>query len=72
MLKYKRVSSPKGTVRYEYYPEGETEKPGIIEFKEGANPKIVQESENDVKGYYAVHAIRGIDINKERGTVAWY
>lgn len=72
MLKYKRVSSPKGTIRYEYYPEGDLTKPGIIEFQEGDKPKIVKESENDVKGYYAVHAIRGIDIGKENGTVAWY
>ena len=72
MLKYKRVSSPRGVVRYEYYPEGDVTKPGIIEFHEGTQPELIKESENDVKGYYAVHALRGIDVRKESGTVAWY
>ena len=72
MLKYKRVSSSKGTFRYEYYPEGDITKPGIVEFQEGARPKLLKESEKDVKGYYAVHALRGIDVDKESGTVAWH
>ena len=72
MLKYKRISSLEGTIRYEYYPEGDVTKPGIVEFKQGTQPKLVKESENDVKRYYAMHALRGIDISKKSGTVAWY
>ena len=58
---------------YYYYPEGILEAPGLVRvnrFKEGT---IVSPSVKDFGGnLYAHHAIRGIDVTKEKGTVAWY
>lgn len=72
MLKYKRISSENGRTRYEFYPSGDVSAPGIVEFKEGKTPVIIQQSEKDVKMYFATHALNGIDPTKESGTVAWH
>lgn len=72
MLKYKRILNNNGVLRYEFYPEGDFLSPGIVEFKEGEKPKVIQDSKKDVKRYYAMHAMNGIDVSKETGTVAWY
>lgn len=72
MLKYKRISNIDGVVRYEYYPDGDTTSPGIIEFEKDGQPKLIQESKKDVKMYFALHAMNDIDVSKESGTIAWY
>lgn len=72
MLKYKRISKGSGWMRYEYYPEGDTSAPGLVEFMDGSPPKLLNESERDIKMFYAIHALYGIDTEKESGTVAWY
>lgn len=71
MIKYKRISNINGRLQYEYYPNGDVSAPGIVEFVKGKEPKLIRESENDVKMYFAIHALNGIDITKEVGTVAW-
>jgi len=72
MLKYKRLYEKKGAIGYGFYPEGNISAEGIIEFKNGEKPKIVKPSPEDVKMFYAIHAMYGIDITKESGTIAWY
>ena len=72
MIKYKRTLNENNLMRYEYYPDGDFSAPGIVEFKQGEKPKLVKESEKDVKMYYAVHALHHIDTTKESGTVAWH
>ena len=72
MLKYKRISNINGVARYEYYPDGDTTSPGIIEFENDDQPKLIQESKKDVKMYFALHAMNDIDVSKESGTIAWY
>lgn len=72
MLKYKRISAKAGVMRYEFYPDGNTNAPGVVEFEHGKDPKLVSQSDADVKMYYAIHALHGIDTTKESGTVAWY
>ena len=72
MLSYKRIYNNNGMLRYEYYPNADTTSPGIVEFKNGEKPKLVQESKKDVKMYFAIHALNGIDTTKEVGTVAWH
>ena len=71
MLTFKRISEENGVLIYEFYPNGDTSVPGIVEFKKGEKPRLIQDSEIDVKMYYAIHALWGIDITKESGTVAW-
>ena len=72
MIKYRRIFCQGGVIRYEYYPEGDTSEPGIVEFREGESPKLIKESGKDVRRFYGVHALYGIDTSKEKGTVAWY
>lgn len=71
MLKYKKISEENGIIRYEFYPEGELSAPGIVEFGNGKEPKLIQESDKDVQMYYALHALNDIDITRDSGTVAW-
>lgn len=72
MLTYKRIYDDNGIQRYEYYPDGNTDRPGVVEFETGKPPKIIQESERDYKQYFAIHALSHIDTSKETGMVAWY
>lgn len=72
MLTYKRIFNENGIMRYEFYPEGDTSVAGIVEFDRAGEPKLLQDSPRDVKGYFATHALYGIDTSKESGTVAWY
>lgn len=72
MLTYKKVFEKDGIIRYEFYPEGNTEAPGIVEFEEGKAPRLIAHSSADFKMFYATHALNNIDMRKESGTVAWY
>ncbi len=72
MLKYKRISNENGIKRYEFYPEGDVSAAGVVEFNNEGEPKLIKNSKMDVKGYFASHALYGIDTEKETGTVAWY
>lgn len=72
LLIYKFVEETKDGILYLYYPEGKQSAPGkvcLIKKGEGA---IVEESREDFGGYYAYHAIRGIELTKKTGTIAWY
>lgn len=60
-----------GMMRYEYYPDGDLNAPGVVEFNPNEKPKIIKDSDIDVKRYYAIHAMNNIDTTKESGTVAW-
>ena len=72
MIKYKRIFKQNGILRYEFYPEGDCSNPGVVEFEEGKEPRLVRQSALDVKMYYASHALNGIDLAKESGCIAWY
>lgn len=72
MIIYKLILEDNNVKRYEYYPEGDVSAAGVIEFKNGEGAKLISPSPNDVKMYYAVHALTGIDTTKETGTIAWY
>lgn len=71
MITYKRISNVNGRLQYEYYPNGDLSAPGIVEFVKGERPKLIHESSKDVKMYFAIHALNGIDTTKETGTIAW-
>lgn len=72
MLTYKRILNENGIMQYEFYPSGDLTVPGIVEFSSEGEPKLLQDSPKDVKGYFATHALYGIDTSMESGTVAWY
>lgn len=72
MLTYKKISENNGVKRYEYYPSGNTEKPGVVEYDKNGNASLIKVSEADVKMYFALHALNGIDTTKNDGTVAWH
>lgn len=72
MISYKRIVNEHNLKRYEYYPNGNTSAPGIVEFVKGEKPKLIKESPEDVKMYYAVHALNDIDTSTESGVVAWH
>lgn len=46
--------------------------PGVIRFSEHGEPQLISDSIGDIKRYYAMHALYGIDKTKESGPVAWY
>ena len=72
MLTFKRIFHENGTMRYEFYPEGDVLAAGIVEFSAQGEGKIIKESLRDFHGRYAHHALYHIDTDREIGTVAWY
>ena len=69
MLTYQRIYSDKNMIRYEFYPEGAGEA-GVVEFVNGEG-RIIQNSKDDFDSFYASHALQ-IDLNTEKGTIAWF
>ena len=54
-----------------FYPEGWLRE-GVVAFYSDGRREVLINSEDDVKGYYAGHALSGIlSQNKDKGTVAW-
>jgi len=57
---------------YIYYPDGNKEAPGKVGLSKNGEKRIIEESSEDFGRRYAQHALNGIDMSKEIGTVAWY
>lgn len=57
---------------YIYYPEGKKDAPGKVGLLKNGEKRIIEESLEDLGRRYAHHALNGIDMSKESGTVAWY
>lgn len=72
MLKYKFDGEDNGVKKYLFFPEGHTEAPGVIVIKSDGTREIVDDSSKDFKRIYAMHALSGIDADKDEGVVAWY
>ena len=72
MLKYKLISKTENEFIYAYYPEGNANVPGIIAISADKKGRVIAESKDDLGKRYAFHAIHGIDVTREDGTVAWY
>lgn len=57
---------------YYFYPEGNKNAEGIVSINTRTGDKRIDlDSPDDVKGYYAYHALCGIDLSKNNGTIAW-
>ena len=70
MLDYKLKEKTAEKVTYFYFPEG-SKRPGEVAFYSNGEIKIEKDSPDDVKRYYAGHAVTGIDRNKDSGYVIW-
>ena len=70
MLTYLLIEETTGRKVYEYYPEGNLN-PGKVAFYSNGDKVLIEDSEDDFKGYYRGHAFSGIDQTKQQGTVAW-
>lgn len=57
---------------YIYYPEGNKDAPGKVGLSKARDKRIIEESTQDFGKRYAHHALNGIYISRESGTVAWY
>ena len=71
MLTYRLETKENGHLIFLYFPEGNESAPGRVMLSDD-DEKVLQESTDDFKQYYAMHALRGIDRNSTNGTVAWY
>ncbi len=70
MLDYKVKERKEEYVSFYYYPEG-SGKPGVVVFYMDGRVEITEHSDDDVKGYYACHAVSGINKEKDNGYVIW-
>lgn len=72
MLIYEFLEMQGDEYIYCYYPDGDKSMPGRVGIKADGSKRIIEESKNDFGKHYAHHAMKGIDITKEKGTIAWY
>ena len=71
MLTYKRIYMDDEVMRYAFYPNGNLEAEGIVEFYKDGSRKMVKKSPEDFQMLYGIHAFH-IDLTTESGTIAWY
>ena len=74
MLKYEFQYESNGELVFAYYPEGDTCAPGLVAITPGEEGKgrLIEASKADRHLRYAMHAIKGIDLSRKSGIVAWY
>ena len=71
MLIYKLKEIKDDLRYYTYKPDVDETAFGIVAFHLDGSAEIIQDSKVDVKRYYAMHAISGINTSKDSGIVAW-
>lgn len=72
MLTYRLLEIDGDEYIYIYYPDGNEKASGKVGLSKNGNKRIIEESDQDFGKRYAYHALHGINITKEYGTVAWY
>lgn len=70
MLDYKLIERTIERILYTFTPEG-SNNPGKVAFYSDGRKEVVEESPDDVKRYYANHALTGIDTERDFGCVMW-
>ena len=70
MLDYLLKEKTEEKILFYYYPEGSNQ-PGEVAFYSDGRVEIVKDSPDDVKRYYAGHAVMGINKEKTSGYVIW-
>ena len=72
MLTYKRIYMDDEVMRYAYYPDGNLEAEGIVEFYKDGSAKMIKKSpEDEFYMFYGRHMFQ-VDLTTESGTIAWY
>lgn len=71
MLTFELESYENGRYTYIYYPEDNKKAPGRVVLFKDEHREIIEDSKDDVKGYYRGHALWGIPVGEKKGTVAW-
>lgn len=72
MLTYELLEINGDEYVYIYYPDGNEDAPGKVGISKNGSKRIIEESAQDFGKRYANHALNGIDLSKDSGTVAWY
>lgn len=71
MLTFELLERTTEYVKYLFKPEGRLAE-GIVVFFSDGRRDVIKDSSDDVKRYYAGHALSGIlALNADSGTVAW-
>ena len=71
MLTFELLERTAEYVKYIFYPEGYL-RSGVVAFYTDGTKEVLVDSDDDVKRYYAGHALGGIlKQNKDKGTIAW-
>lgn len=71
MLDYRLKEKTTDKITFYFWPEGSNQ-PGEVSFYNDGTKEVTQDSPDDVKRYYAGHALHGIDTNKQEGYLIWY
>ncbi|MCD7809026.1 MAG: hypothetical protein LUH02_06770 [Erysipelotrichaceae bacterium] len=71
MLTFELVKYEKGKYIYHFFPDIDKSAYGVIAIYDDGEREIIQQSSVDVKQYYMGHALWGIPVGEEWGTVAW-
>lgn len=71
MSTYELESVENGRYVYIYYPNGDRNNPGKVALYKDDRREVIYDSKVDVKGHYRGHALWGIPVGEEWGTVAW-
>lgn len=72
MLTYKYLHKEDGESVFAYFPNGHEDAPGKVAISDNRKGRVIEESKEDFGNRYAYHAIHGINLGKETGTIAWY
>ena len=70
MLLYYILERTKEYAKYKFVPDGNLRE-GVVLFYSDGRKEVEQDSPDDVKRYYAIHALNGINTDLDKGTVAW-
>ncbi|SDJ30870.1 hypothetical protein SAMN04487760_10518 [Lachnospiraceae bacterium G41] len=70
MLEYKLKEKTEEKITFYFYPEG-SKRPGEVVFYSDGKIEITMDSPDDVKRYYAGHAVTGINKEKTSGYIIW-
>lgn len=71
MLRFRLIEYKDGRYIYAFMPDLDPNAVGIVAIYDNGDREVLEQSPIDVKQYYAGHALWGIPIGEESGTVAW-
>ena len=70
MLDYKLIERTANRILYLFIPTG-NKRPGKVAFYPDGRKEVIEDSPDDVKRYYATHALNDINVEKDEGYLIW-